>query len=127
MVEQIIKMLLKEQNKRVKDLCAHIGITDAGLRKIYGRDSCEMSTLRKIADFFNVSPSLFFGEKGVAGINASNDSIAVGGNANNVNTYTFKVLEDLVAEIAAQRRLTERAMEQANMLVNAIENFSKTK
>lgn len=125
MIEQIIKTLLREQNKRVKDLCAHIGITDAGLRKIYGRDSCEMSTLRKIATFFDVSPSLFFGEENNPSVSAGNDSIAVGGNASNVNTYTFKVLEDMVAEIAAQRRLTERAMEQANILVSAIENLSK--
>ena len=125
MIEEMIKKLLREQNKRVKDLCEHIGMTDAGLRKIYGRDSCEMSTLRKIADFFGVSPSLFFGEQGIAGVSASNESIAVGGNASNVNTYTFKVLEDLVAEIAAQRRLTERAIEQAEVLVKTIENLSK--
>lgn len=42
MLENKIKLLLTEQNKRVKDLCTYIEVTDAGLRKMFARDSCEV-------------------------------------------------------------------------------------
>lgn len=60
MLESRIKSLLKTNNKKIKDLCSYINITDAGLRKIFARDSCEVSTLVKIAEFFDVEPSVFF-------------------------------------------------------------------
>lgn len=54
MLENKIKLLLTEQNKRVKDLCTYIEVSDAGLRKMFARDSCETKTLLRIAEFFNV-------------------------------------------------------------------------
>lgn len=123
MIEEKIKTLLQQQNKRVKDLCAYIELTDTGLRKIYARDSCEVSTLIKIAQFFQVSPCFFFDEYGGITVQASKDSIAVGGNASNVNSV--KVIQEMIAEIAAQRKLTERAFEQIQSLVAVIAELSK--
>jgi len=123
MIEEKVKGLLQAQNKRVKDLCAYIEMSDTALRKMYARDSCEVSTLIKIANFFNVSPSYFFDDKGAVSVNASNDSIAVGGNAHNVNS--FKAIQEMIAEVAAQRRLTEKAMSQIEKLVGVIDQLSK--
>lgn len=123
MIEEKIKTLLQQQNKRVKDLCAYIELTDTGLRKIYARDSCETNTLIKIAQFFQVSPCFFFDGQGGVTVQASKDSIAVGGNASNVNSV--KVIQEMIAEIAAQRKLTERAFEQIQSLVAVIAELSK--
>ena len=123
MIEEQIKSLLAQQNKKVKDLCAYIDLTDTGLRKIYARDSCEISTLKKIANFFNVSPCIFFEGQGMTTVQASNDSIAVAGNASNVNSY--KAIQELLAEITAQRKMTEKSMEQIDRLVGVISELSK--
>ena len=123
MIEEQIKALLAQQNKKVKDLCAYIDLTDTGLRKIYARDSCEISTLKKIANFFNVSRCIFFEGQGMTTVQASNDSIAVAGNASNVNSY--KAIQELLTEITAQRKMTEKAMEQIDRLVGVISELSK--
>lgn len=115
MLEEKIKRLLTEQNKKVKDLCSYIEMTDTGLRKMYARDSCELAVLKKIAAFFEVSPSYFIEESTVF---ASDGSIAVNGNATDVNS--FKVIRAMLDEMAAQRQLTETALEQIKLLVGFI-------
>lgn len=123
MIEERIKELLNQQNKKLKDLCQFIDITDTGLRKIYARDSCELSTLKKIANFFNVNPTYFLDSNSSVNIHADNDSIAVGGNASNINS--FKTIQKMIDEISAQRKLTEKAMEQIEKLVGVISDISK--
>lgn len=115
MLEEKIKRLLTEQNKKVKDLCSYIEMTDTGLRKMYARDSCELAVLKKIAAFFEVSPSYFIEEPTVC---ASDGSVAVNGNATDVNS--FKVIRAMLDEMAAQRQLTETALEQIKLLVGFI-------
>lgn len=115
MLEEKVKRLLTEQNKKVKDLCSYIEMTDTGLRKMYARDSCELAVLKKIAAFFEVSPSYFIEEPTVC---ASDGSVAVNGNATDVNS--FKVVKAMLDEMAAQRQLTEIALEQIKLLVGFI-------
>ena len=122
MLKERIKMLLTEQNKKVKDLCAYIDMTDTAVRKMYARDSCEISTLKKIANFFNVSPCFFFESADGRSFHATHNSIAVGGNANNINS--FRAIQEMVGEIAAQRKMTEKALEQVERLVGVIEKLS---
>lgn len=98
-------------------------MTDTALRKMYARDSCEVSTLKKIANFFMVSPCYFFDDGGSVSVSASQDSIAVGGNAHNVNS--FKAIQEMIEEVAAQRKLTEKALEQVDRLVGVIDRLSK--
>lgn len=54
MLKDKIQGLLTDQRRTVKELSKHIGMSDTAIRNIYSRDSCELSTLRKIADFFGV-------------------------------------------------------------------------
>ena len=122
MLEERIKMLLAEQNKKVKDLCAYIEMTDTAVRKMYARDSCEISTLKKIANFFNVSPCFFFESADGGSVHATHNSIAVGGNANDINTY--RAIQEMIEEIAAQRKMTEKALVQVERLVGVIEKLS---
>lgn len=57
MLKDKIKWHLAHQRKTVKELAVNIGMTDQAIRNIYKRDSCELSTLRKIAEFFGVPVS----------------------------------------------------------------------
>lgn len=57
MLKDKIQGLLTDQRRTVKELSKHIGMSDTAIRNIYSRDSCELSTLRKIADFFGVNVS----------------------------------------------------------------------
>lgn len=123
MLEERIKRLLAEQNKKVKDLCTYIDMTDTAVRKMYARDSCEISTLKKIANFFNVSPCYFFENGNSQSVHATHNSIAVGGNANDINS--FRAIQEMINEVAAQRKMTEKALEQVDRLVGVIEKLSK--
>ena len=122
MLEERIKRLLSEQNKKVKDLCAYIDMTDTAVRKMYARDSCEISTLKKIANFFNVSPCYFFESGDSRSVHATHNSIAVGGNANDINS--FRAIQEMIGEVTAQRKMTEKALEQVERLVGVIEKLS---
>ncbi|MBP3511134.1 MAG: helix-turn-helix domain-containing protein [Prevotella sp.] len=55
MLKDKIQGFLTAQRRTVKDLSKHIGMSDTAIRNIYSRDSCELSTLRKIAGFFGVA------------------------------------------------------------------------
>lgn len=57
MLKDKIQGLLTDQRRTVKELSKHIGMSDTAIRNIYSRDSCELSTLRKIANFFGVTVS----------------------------------------------------------------------
>lgn len=123
MLEERIKKLLTEQNKKVKDLCAFIDMTDTAVRKMYARDSCEISTLKKIANFFNVSPCFFFENNDEHSVHATHNSIAIGGNANDINS--FRAIQEMIGEVSAQRKMTEKALEQIERLTIIIERLSK--
>lgn len=43
-IESLIKSLLRQQGKTQQDLCRSINLSYTGLRKIYARNSMELST-----------------------------------------------------------------------------------
>ncbi len=57
-----VRVLLKEQHKTIIDLSRHVGMTDAGIRKMFERDTCNISTLIKIADYLGVPVNHFLPE-----------------------------------------------------------------
>ncbi len=57
-----VRGLLKSQHKKMSVLCRYVGMTDAGLRMAFNRDSCNVKVLLKIAEFFNVSVTYFLPE-----------------------------------------------------------------
>jgi DNA-binding XRE family transcriptional regulator len=58
--EAKIKELCKRNSTTQKQLYEAIGVTDAGMRKMYARNSCEVALLEKIADYFGVPVMDFF-------------------------------------------------------------------
>ncbi len=57
-----VRSLLKSQHKKFSVLYRHIGMTDAGLRRAFDRDSCNINVLLKMAEFFNVPVTYFLPE-----------------------------------------------------------------
>ncbi len=54
-----VRVLLREQHKKLVGLCKYVGITDPGLRKVFERDTCNIDTLTKIADYLSVPLAYF--------------------------------------------------------------------
>ncbi len=61
-IEEKVRSLLREQHKRLVGLCDYIGMTDPGIRKVFRRDTCNIDTLKKIAEFFSVPVAYFLPE-----------------------------------------------------------------
>lgn len=59
---QKIKILCSQKNIRIKDLCAKIGMTDAGLYKAINNGKISSEYLEKISKELNVPVGMFFGE-----------------------------------------------------------------
>ncbi len=57
-----VRGLLKSQHKKLSVLCHYVGMTDAGLRMAFNRDSCNVKVLLKMAEFFNVPVTYFLPE-----------------------------------------------------------------
>lgn len=118
MLKEKVLILLKRQKKTQKDLCNSIGISDTGLRKIFARDSCKISLLKKISNFFGVPLSYFFEEDTTSGnAVASGDfsAASINGNASAGNIgeavlrERIKSLEQLLDE---KERLIKVLMEK---------------
>ncbi len=54
-----VRALLKKQNKKLVGLCEYVGMTEAGMRKVFERDTCNISALVKIAEYLGVSVNHF--------------------------------------------------------------------
>ncbi len=53
-LEERVRTLLRETQRKKSDLCRHIGMTEAGVRRMLARNSCTNTTLMRIADFFRL-------------------------------------------------------------------------
>lgn len=62
MLKDKIKQHLADNKRTVKELSEFIGMSDTAIRNIYSRNSCELATLRKIAEFFEVPVTEFLEE-----------------------------------------------------------------
>lgn len=104
MLKEKIKALLREQRRTVKELSEYISMTDAGIRKIYERDSCEISTLKLIAEFFKVPITHFF----------EAPTVEITDNTSSFNSNADEIIKELTSIIKAQeeriRQLTDKLL-----------------
>ncbi len=63
-----VKQLAKEKNLSLKELSKRVGITEQGLQNMMSKNTCNLSTLQKIADVLDVSETVFF-ESSASAIN----------------------------------------------------------
>ena len=113
--ESKIKQLCRERNITQKQLYAELDVTDAGMRKMFSRNSCEVSFLEKIADYFKVPIGIFFNdvEAGSDNIVATDNSMAFKGNGNTVGASEEKYLS-----------LLSKKDEQIDRLLSIIEKMN---
>lgn len=114
-LEDKIKQLCRVNNVTQKQLYSAIGVTDAGMRKMYARNSCDVTLLEKIAGYFNISVSTFFEDGNGDMVTATNNSLAINGNGNNANNDTSAFLS-----------LLTKKDEQIDRLLSIIENMNKS-
>lgn len=107
--EAKIKELCRINGITQKQLYAAIGVTDAGMRKMYARNSCEISLLEKIADYFNVPITDFFGGEKQTVTNIGNGIISGSGSINDSATINrlIALLEEKDKQIARLLKIIE--------------------
>ncbi len=57
-----VRSLLRSQHRKLGTLCQHVGMTTAGMHRVFERDSCKINVLIKMSEFFNVPVSYFLPE-----------------------------------------------------------------
>ena len=114
-LEDKIKQLCRVNNVTQKQLYSAIGVTDAGMRKMYARNSCDVTLLEKIAGYFGISVSTFFEDGNGDMVTAANNSLAINGNGNNANNDTSAFLS-----------LLTKKDEQIDRLLSIIEQMNKS-
>lgn len=103
----IIKILAVQKKISLSEVASKVGITPQGLNKIIRSGSTSPETLEKIAVALGVPVSTFFDEGSTDIFLIGNDSPGAG-KGNEVNSDS--VLVRAFDEIAAQRKLTEKAL-----------------
>ncbi len=57
-----VRRLLRSQHKRMGALCHYIGMSAPGLHNVFDRNTCKITVLLKMAEFFNVPVTYFLPE-----------------------------------------------------------------
>ena len=107
--ETKIKELCKRHNTTQKQLYTAIGVTDAGMRKMYARNSCEVALLEKIADYFSVPITDFFDVEIPSMADVHNSIISGSGTINDGATINrlIALLEEKDKQIARLLKIIE--------------------
>lgn len=109
---------LRKRNIRQIELAEKLGMSQQTFSAVTRSPDVKSGILERIAAALGCKVSELYGEAPSGNVNASGDnSTAVGGNYSQVNSAK------LIDEVAAQRRLTETAMEQNSRLLRIIENM----
>lgn len=114
-----IKEILRRNGFSVSEVAKKLGESNQNLFALLGKEDVRTSLVERIAEATGLPVSLFYGDTNIATASGENSS-AVAGNNNRVNTKPDKFLE----ELAAQRRLTEKAMEQNSDLLGILKNLT---
>lgn len=108
--ETKIKELCRLNGTTQKQLYGAIGVTDAGMRKMYARNSCEVALLEKIADYFNVPITDFLDVEKQSVTNIGNGIISGSGSINTdsatINRF-IALLEEKDKQIARLLKIIE--------------------
>lgn len=111
-----IKVLATAKKIKLSDVATAAGISYQQLNRIIRTQSTSIETMGKIADALGVPATYFIEECPSDIISIGNDSPGAG-KGNTVNSETSEVLIRAFDEIAAQRRMTEKAQAQVDDLI----------
>lgn len=111
-----IKVLSTAKKLKLSDVATAAGITYQQLNRIIRTQSTSLETMGKIADVLGVPASYFIDECQNGFISIGDDSPGAG-KGNYVNPDSSEALLRAFDEIAAQRRMTEKAQAQIDDLI----------
>ncbi len=57
-----VRGLLRSQQKKMGAMCQYVGMTAPGMHRVFERDSCRITVLLKMSEFFNVPINYFLPE-----------------------------------------------------------------
>ena len=117
---QLIKVLARQKNISLDSLAKELELTPQALSLIIRGNSTKIATLERIAQILDVSPAVFFGGQ-PNGSAATDNSIAVNGNKNKVNSQVDKSL----ALLSKKDEHIDRLLTQIDQLHNIIEKLAK--
>lgn len=118
--EQVENILTSKGVKKV-DVAEKLGMTIQNFCAIFRVKDVKSGTLERIAEASGVPLSEFYG---IAPFNIANGdgNTQVAGNGNTISSSELeKSLSKALEELAAQRKLTEKAQEQIDRLIGLLE------
>ena len=117
-----VKEILRREGFSQSQIAKIIGESPQNLNAALNFDDIRTGLLERIAEAIGKPVSFFYGDTNIATASGEN-STAVAGNGNKVDSKSDKFLQ----EIAAQRKMTERSQDQIDRLLGIIENFKEGK
>lgn len=114
-----IKEILRQNGFTVSAVAEKLGESNQNLFGALKKDDVRTSLVERISEATGIPVSVFYGDTHIATA-SGRSSTAVAGNGNQVNAGAEKFL----AEISAQRRVTEQTLEHNGRLLGIIEKLS---
>lgn len=111
-----IKVLATAKKIKLSDVATAVGITYQQLNRIIRTQSTSLETMGKIAEVLGV-PASYFVDDNVGDFIAVGDDSPGAGKGNTVNPDLSEALLRAFDELAAQRRMTEKAQSQIDDLI----------
>lgn len=112
-----LKKLMKYHGISNNDMADKLGMTPQNLSFLLSRDDIRTGLLEQMCDIMGISPAELYGGANLPPVTVT-DSKQIAINNSQVNS------DKLIEEIAAQRRITEKAQQQIDRLLAIIEQLS---
>ena len=117
-----IKEILRQNGFTVSAVAEKIGESNQNLFGALKKDDVRSSLIERISEVTGIPVSTFYGDTTIATASGAN-SIAVAGNGSKVDAV--RATDRFLTELAAQRGLTDKALEHNGRLLGIIEQLSK--
>ncbi len=117
-----IKEILRQNGFTVSAVAEKIGESNQNLFGALKKDDVRSSLIERISEVTGIPVSTFYGDTTIATASGAN-SIAVAGNGSKVDAG--RATDRFLTELAAQRGLTDKALEHNGRLLGIIEQLSK--
>ena len=111
---ETLKSTLKGYGISNKELAKIMGLSEANLSQMLSKDDVRTGLVERISEVTGIPLAIFYGLP-TATMSVNENQVAI----NNSQVNSAKLID----EVAAQRRLTETAMEQNSRLLRIIENM----
>lgn len=118
-----IKEIIRKKGLTQQEVAELLKMSTQNFSAALAKDDVKSSLIERVAEAIGIPVSAFYGGDVAIHTSLGNNSSSVAGNNIQVNTTTGEFL----AELAAQRQLTQKSQEQIDRLLIVIEKLSEKK